>query len=93
MTDTNINRLATIAAETCMKAAAEYIICNNLKVVDYDAATACLQTWCKSKLDEALADAKQALDANMGQIAEITFKATMAKAGIEAAKEFAIPAN
>jgi hypothetical protein len=87
------DQLGTIAAETAMRAAAEYVRTNGLKVLDYDAATACLRSYCKVYLPSALADAKSALDCGMGQVAETTFKATMALAGIEAAKEFAWPAD
>jgi hypothetical protein len=83
--------LGTFAADVAMRAAAEYVRVNNLKVLDWDAATACLRQWCKIKLREALADAKAAIDCGMDQVAEATFKATMAQAGIEAAKEFAWP--
>ena len=93
MTNATIDRLGNIAAETAMRAAAEYIRQNNLKVLDYDAATECLRSWCKIKLPQAMADAKQAIDAGMGRVAEATFLASMAQAGIEAAKEFAWPAD
>ncbi|MBC8868618.1 MAG: hypothetical protein H8E44_04340 [Planctomycetes bacterium] len=89
----NVDQLGTIAAKVAMRAAAEYVRVNDLKVLDYEAATACLKTWCKIKLPQALADAKAAIECNMHQIAEATFKATMAEAGIEAAKEFAWPAD
>lgn len=91
MMTTQVDRLGTIAADVAMRAAAEYIRINNLKVLDYDAATECLRSYCKSRLPMALKDAKDALDCGMGQVAEATFKATMAMAGIEAAKEFAWP--
>jgi hypothetical protein len=38
-------------------------------------------------LPEALADAKAAIEANMGKVAEATFVMTIRLAGIEAAKE------
>jgi hypothetical protein len=87
----NIDSLGTIAANVAMKAAAEYIRANNLKVLDYEAATECLKSYCKTRLPIALQEAKEALDCGMTQVAEMTFKATMAQAGIEAAKEFAWP--
>jgi len=90
---TNIDNLGTLAAETAMRAAAEYVRANGLKVLDYEAATACIRSWCKIKLPEALAAAKAALDCHMDKVAEMTFKAIMAEAGIEAAKEFAWPMN
>ncbi len=88
---TRIESLGTIAAELAMKAAAEYIRDNKLKVLDYNAATECLRSYCKSWLPMALEDAKQAFECGMTQVAEATFRATMAQAGIEAAKEFAWP--
>lgn len=91
MTANQIDNLGTIAAETAMQAAAHYVRHNNLKVLDYDAATACIRSWCKIKLPQALKDAKAAFECGMTKIAEATFKATMAEAGIEAAKEFAWP--
>lgn len=93
MNASRIDQLGTAAAEIAMRAAAEYVRANNLKVLDYDAATACLRSWCKIKLPQALADAKQAQECGMSHVAEMTFKATMAEAGIEAAKEFAWPAD
>lgn len=87
----NVDQLGTIAANVAMKAFAEYVKAHNLKVLDYDAATACLRSWCRIMLPRALDDAKEALDCGMTQIAEATFKATMAQAGIEAAKEAAWP--
>ena len=86
-----IESLGTVAADVAMRAAAEYVRTNNLKVLDYDAATACLKSYCKTYLPQALKDAKAAFDCGMNQVAEATFKATMALAGIEAAKEFAWP--
>ena len=90
---TNIDNLGTIAAEVAMRAAAEYVRANNLKVVDYQAATECLRSCIKNRLASALDDAKAALDVGMGQAAEATFRASMALAGIEATKEFASPAD
>jgi len=89
----NIDNLGTLAANVAMRAAAEYVRANNLKVLDYDAATECLLSYCKSWITIALRDAKEAIDCGMMQVAETTFKATMAQAGIEAAKEFAWPAD
>lgn len=48
-------------------------------------------SWCKSQMPKALKDAKDALDANMPQIAEQTFAASMVLAGVEAAKEAGFP--
>ena len=91
MTDARINKLGTIAAETAMQAAAEYIKANGLKVVDYEVACEALRYYTKSRLGQALEDAKQAIDCGMVDAATMTFKASMAMAGIEAAKEFGFP--
>lgn len=88
----NIDDLGTLAAEVAMRSAAEYVRVNNLRVHDYDAAAECIRAHCKARLSDALRDAKEALDCGMMQVAQATFKATMALAGIEAAKEFTRPA-
>ena len=82
----SIDSLGTLAAETAARAAGVYLRQHKM-TYDIDALSACLKSWCKAKLIEALHDAKEAFDAGMGQMAEMTFKATMAEAGIEAAKE------
>lgn len=89
----NLDALASIAAETAMRAAATYLQTHNLKVLDYEAATHCLRSWVKSRLPGALDDARQAIEVNMGLAAEQTFRLSMAQAGIEAAKEFGWPAD
>ena len=86
-----LDTLAKTAANIAMNAAAKYIRHHNLKVVDYNVACDCLKGWIKLSLPQALEDAKAALDANMSQIAQTTFRASMAQAGIEAAKEFGFP--
>lgn len=91
MNAATIDSLGTLAANVAMKAAAEYVRANNLKVLDYGAAAECLRSYCKTWLPIALSDAKDALACGMTLTAEQTFKATMAQAGIEAAKEFAWP--
>jgi hypothetical protein len=78
--------LATTAANIAARAAAEYLRQNNL-TVDLDRLSACLKTQCKARIMEAIRDAKEALDANMAQAAQMTVAASMALAGIEAAKE------
>lgn len=81
-----INRCFTIA----VRAAVEYLRVHNLTAQDA-ALTACLRSWLKIKLPEALRDAKEAFDCHMGQVAEATFALTIAQAGIEAAKEAGQP--
>lgn len=47
----------------------------------------------KTALGEGLADAKEAFDAGLGQVAEATFLATIRLAGIQAAKDTAQELN
>jgi hypothetical protein len=82
--------LGKAAATIAMRAAAEYLSAHGLKA-DTDDLTACLRSWIKAKLPEALADAKAALDCGMTEIATQTFGVTIALAGIEAAKEAGFP--
>lgn len=91
MNQASIDRLGTLASQTAMRAFAEYIRAHKLKVVSYDAASECLRSHIKARLDMALAHAKEALDCGMAAAAEATFKADMAIAGIEAAKEAGFP--
>lgn len=83
--------LGKVAAEVAMGAAILYLKQHNLDA-DTGALAECLRTWCRIKLPEALRDAKEAIAAHMPQAAEATFRATMALAGIEAAKEAGFPA-
>jgi len=83
--------LVQAATDTATRAALLYLKQNRLQADDA-ALTACLRSWCKIKLPEALRDAKDAFDAHMPKIAEQTFLLTMAQAGIEAAKEAGFPA-
>ena len=80
------------AAEVAMRAAVEYL-CEHKLTADPEALVECLRSWIKIKLPEALRDAKDALDCGPGMrmIAERTFNASMALAGIEAAKEACNP--
>ena len=81
-----MDKLIRVAADTAMRAAADYLITKGLRY-DLDALVARIRSWIKIKLPEALRDAQQALDANMPQIAAAAFLASMRLAGIEAAKE------
>jgi len=85
-----IDRLVETAADIAMKAAAEYARVNGLKY-ETEAMVACLRAHLKAGWKAALYDAKQALDAGMPQVAEATFKASMAQIGIEAAREAGFP--
>lgn len=79
-------QLIDAACRIAAKGAMEYLRVNHL-TADNDVLSACLKSWVKAKWDEAMHDAKEALEANMGQVAESTFAAAMLQAGIEAAKE------
>ena len=87
---TNMEKLIEVGAVAAMSAAVEYLDGHNLKA-NKDALFECVQSWMKAKLQAALHDAKEAIDANMPKIAEATFLATMRQAGIEAAKEAGFP--
>lgn len=86
------DQLIQVAANTAMKAAAEYIHKNHLSY-EIDSLLACLRANVKARFQEALVESKQALDcnSNMALVAEQTFLATMALAGIDAAKEACFP--
>ncbi len=78
--------LVAAASVFAMRGAAEYLRLHKLQAEDV-ALAVCVRSWIKIKLPGALHDAKQALDCNMGQVAEATFAASMVQAGIEAAME------
>lgn len=88
-----MDNLIQIGCNAAMKAAVHYIDQHNL-TYDMDALVACVRANVKAQLPQALADAKLAIDAHMDcidlyslvQIGQ-TFAATMALAGIDAAKE------
>lgn len=86
-----MDQLIKAGTNAAMKAAMEYARTNNLRY-DMDAMTACLRSWVRIQFQAALHDANEALNANMPKVAEQTFLATMALAGIEAAKEACFPA-
>jgi hypothetical protein len=55
-----------------------------------DGKLECIKANAKIRLPQALAEARQAIEIGMVQVAEKTFAATMALAGIDAAKENAV---
>lgn len=89
---TTTNALADVAIAIATASAAEYLRRHSL-TAEPGALASCLRSWLKVKLPEALADAKEALDCHMGQVAESTFRLSIAQAGIEAAKEAGMPIN
>lgn len=80
--------LGGVAAHIAMRAAAAYLIQHDLDADDA-VLTECLKSHCHIRLPQAMDDAKQAL--GMGSLAEHTFRASMALAGIDAAKECGFP--
>ena len=85
-------RLADVAAQVAGRAAYVYMDKHGLKA-EPSALAECLKAMVKFRLPEALRDAKEALDCHMVKAAEATFAATMAEAGIDAAKEAGFPAG
>ena len=83
--------VAELAQQCAVIGATRYLQANGLKA-DPSALADCLMSWIKAKLPEALHDAREAYEANMAQVGETTFRATMMQAGIEAAKEAGFPA-
>lgn len=81
-----IDRIAELAADTAMRAAVQYIRQHQLKY-NIGRLVECLRAHVKKHMNEALDDAKQALDANMTGAALQTFQASMVLAGIDATKE------
>ena len=82
--------LIDIGWEVASKAAFAYLVQHKLEATP-EALPACLRSWVKIKLLEALKDTKAAFASNVGQWAEATFRASMVLAGIEAAKEAGFP--
>lgn len=93
MSDPMIEQLAlTRRCEQQARAAKQYLHAHGLTAA-VPALSACLASWVRIKIPEALRDAGAALDAGMGLAAEATFLATMAQAGIEAAREAGRPTH
>ena len=78
--------LAAAALGIAWKSAQAWLTKNN-KHAEPDALAACVKSWVKISVSEALADARAAIDCGMSEAAVQTFAASMALAGIEAAKE------
>ena len=72
------------------RAARAYLSQHDLEA-DEAALGACVKSWCNAQLVQALADAKQAMDCGMQEVALQTFHASFVLAGIEAAKECGFP--
>jgi len=90
MTDFDANNAAAVAQlaeRIAANSALQYLRTHSLHA-DPKALAECVRSWIKIKLPEALNDAFDALSIpGMGKVAEATFAASMAQAGVEAAKE------
>lgn len=82
----SLDQLAAIAADAGMRAAADYLRLNSVAVTDFQGATEVIREELRKAVGPALDDAKKALEANMGLIAETTFRASMVEAGIKAGR-------
>jgi hypothetical protein len=87
----NTSQLIQVAIRAASLGAQEYLRTHNQNA-DPGALAECICAWVKIKLPEAMHDSKEALECHLDKIAEMTFAATMAQAGIEAAKEAGLPA-
>jgi hypothetical protein len=89
MTDANIDKLGTIAANAAMESAAAYLAKWGMTKIDYRAATEIIRRHVRAALDKAFDEAGEAFACGMDEIASATFLASMRLAGIAAAKEIA----
>jgi hypothetical protein len=88
----NEQAVARMCERAAVRGAQQYLAAHHLKA-DSAALSACIMSWIKAKLPEAVNDAMDAFKIpGMEKIAEATFAATMVQAGIEAAKEAGFPA-
>ena len=86
MDTTNIAATARMCESVAANAALAYLAAHNLNA-DKAALADCIMSWIRAKLPEATNDALEAYKCGMQAAGDATFKATMAQAGIEAAKE------
>ena len=84
-----VDRLGAVAADVAMRSAIEFLRDRgfNFQTADLDRLVAVMKRHAVAALEPALADAKAALDANLGRVAEVTFLATMKLAGAAAGRE------
>ena len=86
-----MDELAKVYADVMMRAAVTY--CEQRAIaIDAEHLSQCLRAH-KETIRGALADAKEALNCGMAQVAETTFRASAAQAGIAAAKMYALEAS
>lgn len=86
-----VSGLAMMACRCATTAALAYIRQHQLHLDDCGPLNACIAAHVKAAMPAALHDAKEAIDCGMRDVAEHTFAASMALAGIEAAKEAGQP--
>ena len=80
--------LATITMETGTRAALAVIRQAGNQDINYDRLLPILKTELKAGFREGIADAKEALDAHMDQVAETTFLASVTNAGARAGQMY-----
>ena len=84
---TLIDRLGSEAAEMAMRAAGAAFATRNYRPQDWDLAVEILRGALKAKLPEALADARDALDAGLNEVAAATFRLSIRGAGVRGAQQ------
>ena len=87
MTNATIDETGTRAAKIMMTAAADALLVRKIQNVDFDAVISALRARALPALDKANADAREALDARMNDVAVATWTATLQLAGIDAVRE------
>lgn len=94
-TATRIDNLGTMAADVAMRGAVDYLRANPVggkrqyATEEIDRLLVLIRQYAKIAVVAALDDAGKAIEAGMVAVAEQTFRATMALAGIKAAQQFA----
>ncbi len=81
-------QLAKISVEYAIRGATDYLRLNGIEVSDAQRLLDLIRAQVKADIDEALNEAKDAIECNMTQVAECTFRAAMVQAGIMAAKNY-----
>lgn len=82
------DKIGSIAADVATRSFIAYANRHKLRIDDSYRAADLVRSHAVSAVPQALADARQAVEANMMDAATATFKASFAVAGIAAAKEY-----
>lgn len=90
MKQPEIEQLGEGIALIAIRAAKVYLDVHGL-TADPGALSACISSWVKIKFPEAARDAMAAFDCGMVEAGKLSFAASIAQAGIEAAKEAGKP--